>query len=114
MQSPLEERLIFHHLERRVETRIFPCELAYPLLAAIEKTWLDQGVHSSWASVGDTLRSYQIVTVALSTKAAGEVRIRRATVPEPEHQQIYRWRGGMCDSTTPVPDSEPARGSHAK
>jgi len=33
LKSPLCERPIFHHLERRVETHIFLCVLAYHLLA---------------------------------------------------------------------------------
>lgn len=46
MKSPLMERPIFHHLERRVETHIFLCILAYHLLVAIEKTLLDKrGAH---------------------------------------------------------------------
>lgn len=47
MKSPLAERPIFHQIERRVETHIFLCVLAYHLLVAIEKTLLDKGVHTS-------------------------------------------------------------------
>ena len=43
MKSPLMERPIFHHLEHRVQTHIFLCVLAYHLLVAIEKRFLDQG-----------------------------------------------------------------------
>jgi transposase len=53
MKSPLCERPIFHHLERRVETHIFLCVLAYHLLVCIERAFLDQGIHTSW----ETLRS---------------------------------------------------------
>jgi hypothetical protein len=42
MKSPLSERPIFHHLERRVETHIFLCVLAYHLLVAVENTLLDE------------------------------------------------------------------------
>src|SRR2546425_9105774 len=51
MKSPLMERPIFHHLEHRVQTHIFLCVLAYHLLVAIEKRFLDQGVHTSWATL---------------------------------------------------------------
>src|SRR5436190_21543813 len=37
MKSPLMERPIFHHLQRRTETHIFLCIVAYHLLVAIEK-----------------------------------------------------------------------------
>jgi transposase len=43
MKSPLCERPIFHHLERRVETHIFLCVLAYHLLVCIECTFLERG-----------------------------------------------------------------------
>ena len=36
MKSPLCERPLFHHLERRVETHIFLCVLAYHLLVCVE------------------------------------------------------------------------------
>jgi len=48
MKSPLAERPIFHHTERRTEAHIFLCVLAYHLLTAIEKTLLDHGIHTSW------------------------------------------------------------------
>src|SRR5262245_37223193 len=45
----LKERYpIFHHLERRVETHIFLCVLAYHLLVCIERAFLEQGIHTSW------------------------------------------------------------------
>ena len=43
MKSPLAERPIFHQVQRRVETHIFLCVLAYHLLVAIEKTLLGPG-----------------------------------------------------------------------
>ena len=90
MKSPLAERPIFHQLERRVETHIFLCLLAYHLLVAIEKTLLDQGVHTSWASIRDRLSTHQLATIVLPTSSGATLRIRKASTPEPEHRQIYR------------------------
>jgi transposase len=90
MKSPLMERPIFHHLAARVETHIFLCVLAYHLLTAVEKTFLDQGIHTSWESLREQLASHQVVTVVLPTSDGEEIRIRKATAPEPEHKQIYR------------------------
>ena len=90
MKSPLGERPIFHQLERRVETHIFLCVLAYHLLVSIEKTLLDQGVHSSWASVRDALRTRQICTVTLPTDDGWKLKIRQATKPEPTHLELYK------------------------
>ena len=41
--------------------------LAYHLLTAIEKTLLDQGIHTSWASGRYSLNTHQVCAVVLST-----------------------------------------------
>ena len=89
MKTPLEERPIFHHVERRVETHIFLCVLAYHLLISVEKTLLDRGVHTSWESVRETLQTHQACTIVLPTEHGSELRIRRASTPEPAHREIY-------------------------
>ena len=90
MKSPLMERPIFHQLAHRVETHIFLCVLAYHLLATVEKTFLDQGIHTSWDSLREQLASHQVVTVVLPTSDGRQIRIRKATTPEPEHKAIYQ------------------------
>ena len=89
MKSPLSERPIFHQIERRVDTHIFLCVLAYHLMSAIEKTLLDKGEHTSWGTVRERLKTHQISTVALPTSDGSELRIRRDSTPEPEHKRIY-------------------------
>ena len=90
MKSSLVIRPIFHHKERRTDAHIFLCLLAYHLLTAIEKTLLDQGIHTSWASVRDALKTHQVGSVVLPTKDNSCLRIRKAATPEPDVQQIYR------------------------
>lgn len=90
MKSPLAERPIFHHKEHRVEAHIFLCVLAFHLLVAIEHTLRSHAMHCSWASLRDRLRTHQICTIVLPTTAGATLRIRRASNPEPDHQQIYR------------------------
>jgi transposase len=90
MKSPLAERPIFHHTERRTEAHIFLCVLAYHLLIAIEKTLLDHGVHSSWPTVRDTLTSHQVCTVVLPADDGSCLRIRKAATPEPDVHDLYR------------------------
>jgi transposase len=89
LKSPLAERPIFHHKECRVEAHIFLCVLAYHLLTAIEKTLLDAGLHTSWATVREQLKTHQVSTIVLPTEGEMELRIRKATVPEPIHQELY-------------------------
>jgi len=90
MKSPLCERPIFHQLKRRVETHIFLCILAYHLLVAIEKTLLDEGIHTSWLTVKDTLKTHQVATVILATTSGEILKIRKGVNAEPKHIGIYK------------------------
>jgi transposase len=89
MKSPLMERPIFHHLERRTQTHIFLCVLAYHLLVAIEKRFLDRGVHTSWWTLRQQLSTHQVLTVVLPTAGGQVLKIRKGTTPEPVHREIY-------------------------
>src|SRR2546421_644536 len=94
IKSPLMERPIFHHLQNRTQTHIFLCVLAYHLLAAIEHRFLQAGVHASWGTIRDQLRTHQVISIVLPDDHQGRVlTIRKATTPEPEHRQIYATLG---------------------
>lgn len=93
MKSPLAERPIFHQLQRRVETHIFLCVLAYHILVAIEKTLQDKGEHTSWATVRNTLKTHQVATVVLPTDGDMTLKIRKGSVPEPQHTRLYELLG---------------------
>lgn len=90
MKTPLAERPIYHHYERRVDSHIFLCVLAFHLLVAIEKTLLDQGIHTSWTTVRDTLKTHQVCTVVLPTRSGQTLRIRKAATPEKDVAELYR------------------------
>jgi transposase len=90
IKSPLMERPIFHHIQRRTQTHIFLCVLAYHLLAAIEHRFLQTRIHTSWATIRDQLRTHQVLTIVLPEDKNGRIlKIRKATVPEQEHRDIY-------------------------
>ena len=89
MKSPLMERPIFHHLEKRTQTHIFLCVLAYHLLVSIEKRFLDRGVHTSWWTLRQQLSTHQVITVVLPTSGSKVLKIRKGTTPEPPHREIY-------------------------
>ena len=108
LKSPLAERPIFHHKECRVEAHIFLCVLAYHLLTAIEKTLLDAGVHTSWATVREQLQTHQVNTIVLPTDGEMELRIRKATTPEPVHQELYRQLGITAEIMRPQKSLVPA------
>ena len=90
MKTPLAERPIYHQNERRVESHIFLCVLAFHLLAAIEKTLIDQGRHTSWATVRDTLKTHQVCTIVLPTRSGQTLRIRKASTPEKDVAELYK------------------------
>jgi transposase len=108
MKSPLSERPIFHQLQHRVETHIFLCVLADHLLVAVEKSFLDQGIHTSWATLREQLRTHQVVTAVLPTTDGHLLKIRRATKPEPQHRLIYRILGIPEEVMTPIKTWLPA------
>jgi transposase len=109
MKSPLCERLIFHHLEHRVESHIILCVLAYHLLVAIETTLLRQEIHTSWATVRDLLATHAIVTIVLPTDRDGVLRIRRGATPEPDHRVLYEALGVPMEIIRPVKTWEKRR-----
>ena len=90
MKSPLMERPIFHHLQHRVQTHIFLCVLAYHVLVAIETRCLDQGVHTSWATLRAQLSTHQVQTIVLPATNGQTLRLRKASTPEASHREIYR------------------------
>jgi len=102
MKSPLMERPIFHHLKHRTQTHIFLCILAYHLLAAIEKRFLDQGIHTSWWSIRQQLSTHQVATIVLPTNNGMVLRIRKGGTPEPDQKKIYEILKVPCQVMKPV------------
>jgi transposase len=93
LKSPLDERPIFHHKEGRVEAHIFLCVLAYHLLISIEKTLLDAGVHTSWATVREVLKTHQINTIVLPADGGLTLHMRQGSTPEQTHRELYQKLG---------------------
>jgi len=102
MKTPLAERPIYHQIERRVESHIFLCVLALHLLVAIEKTLLDQGAHTSWASLRQTLKTHQVCTIVLPTKTGQTLRIRKAATPDTDVAELYRLLRLPSQVITPI------------
>lgn len=113
MKSPLSERPIFHHIERRVQTHIFLCVLAYHLLISIEKTFRDRGVHTSWETLRQTLSTHQVVTLVLPASNGDTLKIRKASTPQDAHRKIYDTLGIPHEVMKPVKtwctDSHPTK-----
>jgi hypothetical protein len=109
------ERPIFHHLQNRTQTHIFLCVLAYHLLTAIEHGFLQAGMHTSWSTLGEHLSTHQIVTVVLHEAHSDRVlKIRKATMPEPLHREIYTTLRIPEEIVKPIKTWELKRGSDEK
>jgi len=59
-------------------------------LVAIEKTLSDEGIHTSWLTVKDILKTHQVATVILPTTSGEILKIRKGVNAEPEHLEIYK------------------------
>lgn len=99
LKSPLMERPIFHQLKHRTQTHIFLCVLAYHLLVAIEKRFLDRGIHTSWWSLRQELSTHQVVTLVLPTTDGRVLRIRKGDCPR-------------ADPSRDLLDAEDSAGGH--
>jgi hypothetical protein len=82
--------------------------LAYHLLVSIEKTLLDAGIHTSWATVRETLKTHPLNTVVLPAEGGLTLRIRRGshagasasgTLPDAGHR--FRSRPTAQDLVAP-------------
>jgi transposase len=93
LKSPLSERPIYHQLPHRVESHIFLCVLAYHLLVSIEKTLLDQELHTSWATVRETVSTHHVITVVLPTSSGDVLHIRKPSTPDKDTAELYRLLG---------------------
>lgn len=112
MKSPLAERPIFHQIARRVDAHIFLCVLAYHLLVAIEKTLLDQGVHTSWWNLRRTLNKHGTCTVVLPTDTGEILRIRRGSIPDPDVAQLYKQLAIPAEVMKPIRTWTGTQGQH--
>lgn len=102
IKSPLAERPIFHQLKDRVRAHIFLCMLAYHLLVGSRRRpCTTKGVHTSWGTVRDMLKTHQVVTVVLPTLDGRVLKIRRATKPEPEQLELYAKLNVPCEPIKP-------------
>ena len=89
--SPRRQRLILHQLEKRTQAHIFLCVLAYHLLVAIGKCFLDGGVHTSRWTLRQELSTHQVATVVLPTQE-GEI---------PEDSALGPARSPFTSKSTP-------------
>jgi transposase len=97
LKGTLGLRPNFHQLGHRVEAHIFISVLAYHLLTWIRETLRACGDTRDWKTLCLLLATHSLVTTVLPLRDGRVVRIRKASVPDPEQALIYqnlgiRWK----------------------
>jgi len=90
LKSTLNLRPVRHHLPHRAEAHLFLCVLAYHLLHAIETTLRNRGEYRSWDTIRQVLRTHQVNTIVLPATNGDVYQIRKPSVAEAEHREIYK------------------------
>ncbi|MBI2200249.1 MAG: transposase, partial [Candidatus Rokubacteria bacterium] len=67
-----------------------------------EQRFLDQGVHTSWATLREQRSTHQVVTVVLPATNGQTLRIRKGSTPDALHREIYRTLAIPHEVMTPV------------
>ena len=89
LKSELGLRPIHHRVTRRAEGHLFITVLAYQAAQVVRGRLAEKGIHSSWATIRETLAGQQRVTASFRTADGRALHIRRATEAEPEQAEIY-------------------------
>ena len=97
MKSYLGLRPVYHQLEKRSDAHLFISVLAYHILHIIEHRLREKGDTRRWATIRDTLKTHQRITISFKEKdenGSTSLRtIRMNTVAEEEHREIYKKLG---------------------
>ena len=104
MKSHLGLRPNFHHKEERMDVHMFISVLAYHILHIIEYKLRRNNDHRQWATIRDTLKTHQRLTVSFTSKKSdGSLRrfsIRKNSKAEEAHKDIYQKLGIQYSEST--------------
>ncbi|MGC8719670.1 MAG: IS1634 family transposase, partial [Thermodesulforhabdaceae bacterium] len=85
LKSELSIRPIYHRIDRRIRGHVFTTLLAYHLLCVIQKTLHSQGIHYSWKTIRNFMKSHVRVTTTMTTRNNKTIYVRLASQPEEFH-----------------------------
>ena len=68
-------------------------EIAGPERGAGVSLTMRRGVHTSWATVRETLKTHQVNTIVLPANGGLTLRLRQGSTPEPAHRELYQKLG---------------------
>ncbi len=90
LKSELGMRPVYHQTTMRVEGHLWITLLAYHLVHHIRLRLKAAGIHDSWDTLRQRMRSHMRVTTTMRTKDNKTLHIRKAARPEPWQQAIYK------------------------
>lgn len=103
LKSLIRVRPLYHHQQRRVESHIFICFLAYLLTQVLKQRLVEAGRPTAPALALDQLRRLQ----AVEHSWEGDARVVQVTRPDPDTAQVLDALGVQLPST-PVLQVRPA------
>jgi transposase len=93
MKSSLGLRPNFHQKEHRADAHLFISVLAYHILNIVEYRLRAAGIHSSWASIRDIMKTHERITISFKTRTEeGDIKnfLRLNSKLTSEQLEIYR------------------------
>ena len=93
MKSELGMRPVYHKTENRTDGHLWITLLAYHLVHTIRVRLRNKGIHDSWESIRNSLRTQMRVTTTMRCKGGKTLHIRKASRPDPWQQKIYNALG---------------------
>jgi len=88
LKTDLGLRPVHHQIDRRVEGHLFITVLAYHFVHTLRLQLKAKGIDDSWETLRETLATQRRVRATLQRRDGRAVHVRKATRPEPQHQQL--------------------------
>jgi len=89
MKTELGLRPVYHQKRDRVAGHLFITVLAFHLVQTLRLQLKRQGIHWSWPTIREIMRTQQRVTVAMNARSGERIFVRTTTRAEPRQQAIY-------------------------
>jgi transposase len=90
LKSELGMRPVYHQTKQRVQGHLWITLLAYHLVHHIRLRLKAKGIHDSWDTLRQRMRSHMRVTTTMRTQDNKTLHIRKAARPEPWQKVIYQ------------------------
>lgn len=80
----------WHKREDRIDSHMFISLLAYHLIVTTRKKLKELGIHDSWETIRNKLRSHSIVKTSVRTKEENTIYLVKASEPTENQKIVYK------------------------